>query len=95
MIMLAVGAIAVFRRGRHTWASLIVLGLGGLLSLCFGFQSMFLALIVGGAIALAATRSVTTIGWAILLALVSLGNRPLDAADDRLVRYFAGPHAGV
>jgi hypothetical protein len=35
----------------------------------------------------------TTLGWALLLLLVSLGTRPLDAADDRLMRYFAGPRA--
>jgi hypothetical protein len=113
-IMLAVGALAVFRRSRYVWAALIVLGLAGLFSLYFGFQAMLMALILGGCIALAATRTViatataigvlvvgaipnlwngTTLGWALLLLLVSLGTRPLDAADNRLMRYFAGPRA--
>jgi hypothetical protein len=113
-IMLAAGALAVFRRSRYTWATLIVLGLAGLFSLYFGFQAMLMALILSGCIALAATRSViatataigvlvvgaipnlwngTTLGWALLLLLVSLGTRPLDAADNRLMRYFTGPRA--
>ena len=65
VIMLAGGALAVFRRSRYTWASLIVLGLAGLFSLYFGFQSMVMALVLGGGIALAATRSVVAPATAI------------------------------
>jgi len=78
----------------------------------FGFQSTVIALILGGSVALAATRSViapatavgvvvvgaipyfwngTTLGWAVLLLLVSIADRVLDAADKRLVRSFSGP----
>ncbi len=113
-IMLVVGGLAVFRRSRYTWAALIVLGLAGLFSLDFGFQGMFPALILGGCVALAATRSAiaaataagvlilgaipylwngTTLGWALLLLLVSLGDGVLYGADNRLARFLAGPRA--
>jgi hypothetical protein len=113
-IMLAGGALAVFRRSRYTWSSLIVLGLAGLFSLNFGFQSTVMALVLGGSVVLVATRSViatatavgmlvvgaipylwngTTLGWTVLILLVSIADGVLDAADKRLVRWFSGPQA--
>jgi hypothetical protein len=93
------------------WATLIVLGLAGLLSLYFGFHALVGALIWGSCAALVATRSLTAtataigvliagtildlwngtpIGWAVLLLPFALGDRILDAADNRLARDLAG-----
>jgi hypothetical protein len=113
-IVLAGGVLAVFRRSRYTWSSLIVLAIAGLVSLNFGFQAAFMALILGGSVALVATRSViaavtavgvfvvgsipyfwngSTLGWAVLLGIVSFADRILDAVDERLARWFSGPQA--
>lgn len=112
ILMLALGSVAVFRRGRYAWASLTALGLAGLLCMEFGFQAMFGALVLGSCLALIMTRSLvatataggvlivgavpnlwngTTLGWAILLLLVSLADRRLNMLENRLLRSSLEP----
>jgi hypothetical protein len=59
LLLLACGSLAIVRRTPYTWASLILLGLAGLVAVETEFQGLVAAFIFGVPLALAATRSIT------------------------------------